>query len=133
MAKSERLQVIEQIYGQCPDNWVDVRHYTRPDDTLLRMKLLRQMLKTYPVKKRLGTDRRYLRTINEFRLLKAQLTVLSIDGPEDADLYVARAASDLLRGKGKYKDEYTLILMNFVLAKYDLEELRQMLERMSVT
>jgi hypothetical protein len=130
-----RGELIKRIYEHCPANWPDVRQYTRCGEILERMELLGQRLRQYPLKKRLSTDRGYIRAINEFRLLKAQLTVLSIHEEKDRDLFKARAAVDHIlmwkRDNPKYKATHTQLLMNFVLARYDTQELREIAERMT--
>jgi hypothetical protein len=139
----ERRQVIERIYCTRPELWPDVRRYTRPSDILSRLHQLRDRIKLVPPKKRDVSYAEYARLINEFRLLKAQVAVLSVDpGDEkDRDLWPARALIDraLMRHAGSHKvssgdaplqQAHTVILMHFALARYTDTQLHRLQEKL---
>jgi len=132
MQAINRKELIEQIYAKCPERWPDLRHYARPNQLFERMLLLRDRIRAYPMKKVACHNARYRRMVNEYRMLKAQLSLLSVDGPEDSDLYTARALIDRTMSTAgsedqRFKRAHTLILMHFIMAKYSEEQLTMML------
>lgn len=127
-ASTVRKELIERIYAKCPERWPDVRCYKQPDALIQRMFVLRDRIRVYPMKKTGTHNAHYRRMIDEYRLLKAQLTVLSIQGPGDSDLEEVR---DRIRTKMCLKDAeskhiYTLFLLHFIMAKYSEEQLTHM-------
>lgn len=134
--------MIERIYCSRPELWPDVRRYTRPSDILSRLHQLRDRIKLLPPKKRDVSYAEYARLINEFRLLKAQVAVLSVDpgDDKDRDLWPARALIDraLMRHSGSHKlggddplcQAHTVILMHFALARYTDTQLQRLLEKL---
>ena len=124
-----RKELIEQLYAACPERWPDVRRYRRYDDIERRLFTLRERIKTYPVKKVASRNASaYRLLVNEFRLIKAQVSVLSVDAVEDEDLYAVRARieSSLWNpGQVYSKHAHTLILLHFVWAKFTDEQLAQ--------